>query len=124
MVPVTAGPGLMPPERLEPPAITTTAPVPAAQAKPFVPGPDVLTYNSVGNPLNAALGTMRLSATSASFETHKGEMVLEFAGTLPAFAGYRIASEFVAGASVYRVTNAEQYFLDNPQICGGKPLKF
>src|SRR5262245_7077232 len=51
-------------------------------------------------------------------------MTLEFAGAMPSFPGYRIASEYLAGASVYRVTNAEQYFLDNPMICGGKPLKF
>ena len=51
-------------------------------------------------------------------------MALEYAGALPAFPGYRIASGFLSGASVYRVTNAEQYFLDNPKICGGRPLKF
>lgn len=125
MVPTTAS--VLPrPERLEPPAITAPVPAPTSGMKPtpFVPGAETLTYNSVGNALNADLGTMRLSATSASFEHHQGQMALEFAGNLPAFPGYRIASEFVAGAMVYRVTNAEQYFLDNPKICAGKPLKF
>lgn len=127
MVPAAAsGPGLTPPPavRLEPPAITAPTPTPVTEATPFVPGSEALTYNSVGNALSAPLGTMRLSATSASFEHQQGTMTLEFAGTLPAFPGYRIASEFVAGASVYRVTNADQYFLDNPKVCGGRPLKF
>ena len=125
MLPVAAsGPGLTPPPpvRLEPPVLT--APAPATGATPFVLGPEALTYNSAGNAPGAPLGTMQLSATSASFEHHQGQMALEFAGTLPAFPGYRIASEFVAGASVYRVSNADQYFLDNPKICGGRPLKF
>jgi hypothetical protein len=65
-----------------------------------------------------------MSETVVAFEHHKGYMLLEFAGVLPKFPGYRVASEFLAGASVYRVTNAEQYFFDNPSICGGKPLKF
>lgn len=125
MLPVAAsGPGLTPPApvRLEPPTITSPAPV--TEAIPFVPGPEALTYNSAGNALSAPLGAMRLSATSASFEHHLGAIALEYAGTLPAFPGYRIASAFVAGASIYRVTNADQYFLDNPKICGGRPLKF
>ena len=131
MLPAAAsGPGLTPPApvRLEPPAITAPAPAPAPApttvATPFVLGPEESIYNSAGNALSAPLGAMRLSATSASFEHHQGTMALEFAGTLPAFPGYRIASAFVAGASVYRVTNADQYFLDNPKICGGRALKF
>ena len=125
IVPAAAS-GLPPPVRLEPPAITAPVPAPAPDVKaaPFVPGAETLTYNSVGNAVSADLGTMRLSATSASFEHHQGQMTLEFAGTLPSFPGYRIASEFVAGASIFRVTNAEQYFLDNPKICGGKKLRF
>ena len=129
MLPAAAlGPGLTPPApvRLEPPVLTAPAPAPAPtkDATPFVLGPEASTYNSAGNALSAPLGAMRLSANSASFEHHHGEMALEYAGTLPAFPGYRIASEFAAGASVYRVTNAEQYFLDNPKICGGRPLRF
>jgi hypothetical protein len=85
---------------------------------------EALTYISTGNELGSTLGTMRLSGNFAAFEHHQGAMTLEYAGVLPPFPGYRIASEFLSGASVYRVTNAEQYFLDNPTICGGKPLTF
>jgi hypothetical protein len=123
MLPVAAsGPSLTPPApvRLEPPMLTAPAP----DVTQFIPGAEALTYNSAGNALGAPLGTLRLSGTSAAFEHHQGSMTLEFAGTLPDFPGYKIASEFLAGASVYRVTNAEQYFRDNPNICGGKPLKF
>jgi len=67
---------------------------------------------------------MELSSTLASFEMYKGSVTLEYAGELPKFSGYRIASDFLSGALVYRVTNADQYFQDNPTICGGKPLKF
>jgi hypothetical protein len=83
-----------------------------------------LTYTSTGNALRSSLGSAQLSSTSASFEQYKGSMSLELAGVLPNYPGYRIASEFFAGASVYRVTNADQYFLDNPKICGGKKLTF
>jgi hypothetical protein len=127
MLPAAAsGPGLTPPPavRLEPPAITAPAPPPVTEETRFVLGPEAMTYNSAGNALSEPLGAMRLSATSASFEHHQGTIALEYAGTLPAYSGYRIASEFLAGASVYRVTNAEQFFLDNPTVCGGKPLKF
>jgi hypothetical protein len=78
----------------------------------------------MGNELQSPLGTMRLSETAAAFEQHYGYMTLEFVGVLPKFAGYRVASQFFEGASVYRVTNAEQYFFDNPMICGGKQLKY
>jgi len=103
---------------------TPTLSAPASMPMPVVLGPESLTYTSVGNPLTAPLGTMQLSGTSASFEDHKGQMTLEYAGELPKFSGYRIASDFLSGARVYRVTNADQYFKDNPMICGGKPLKF
>jgi len=101
---------------LEAPAPTNTAP----------PGLSVetQTYTSTGNALRSPLGRAQLSSTSASFEAFKGSMSLEFSGVLPNYPGYRIASEFFAGASVYRVTNADQYFLDNPTICGGKKPNF
>ena len=119
MVPLApASPDLLPPSvRLEPPALEEGAPDPT-------PGIETVTYTSAGNELGSPLGKMRLSANSAAFEHHQGEMTLELAGVLPAFSGYRIASEFLSGALVYRVTNAEDYFRDNPTICGGKPLKF
>jgi len=122
MIPVAAsGPGLPPPSlRLEPPALE----LPATEAVPEALGAEVLTYTSTGNALDSPLGTMRLSANFAAFEHHKGSMMLEFTDVLPGFPGYRIASEFLKGASVYRVTNAEQYFLENPTICSGKPLRF
>lgn len=122
MIPVAAsGPGLQPPSvRLEPPRLEASAP----EAMPVALGADVLTYISTGNELQAPLGAMQLSANFAAFEHHNGSMTLELAGVLPGFPGYRIASEFLEGASVYRVTNAEQYFLDNPTICGGMPLRY
>ena len=116
-----SGTDLAPPaERLEPPALETPAP----DTRLLELDSETLTYTSTGAPLQSPLGTMRLSNSFAEFEDYKGSMTLEFAGVLPDYPGYRIASEFLAGASVYRVTNAEQYFLDNPTICGGKPLKF
>lgn len=116
MVPLApSSPNLTPPE-LRADTATLSAPAPLS-AEP-------LNYISVGNPLRAPLGAMQLSSTLASFEMYKGSMTLEYAGELPKFSGYRIASDFLSGALVYRVTNAEQYFQDNPTICGGKPLKF
>ena len=118
MAPVSLAPALEPPPvRLEPPALE--APAPASPA-PLGLSDETLTYTSTGNALRSPLGRAQLSTTSASFEAFKGSMSLEFAGVLPSYPGYRIASEFFAGASVYRVTNADQYFLDNPTICGGK----
>jgi hypothetical protein len=106
--------------RLEPPPLAA----PRADQEPLMLGPETLTYNSTGTPLVSPLGTMRLSNSFAAFEQYKGHMTLELAGVVPSFPGYRIASEFLSGAQVYRVTNAEQFFLDNPTICGGKPLRF
>jgi hypothetical protein len=106
-----------------------TPPAPAAAPPPMAsavlgPGQELVTYVSMGNELQAPLGVMHLSANYASFESHKGHMALEFAGVMPKYAGYRVASQFLSGASVYRVTNAEQYLFDNPMICGGKAPKF
>jgi hypothetical protein len=121
MVPISVAPGLEPQaERLTPPALVETP----ANAAPLGLSGDTLTYTSTGNALRSPLGSAQLSSTSAAFEQYKSSMTLEFAGVLPSYPGYRIASEFFSGASVYRVTNADQYFLDNPTICGGKPLKF
>jgi len=122
MVPVSLAPGVEPPAvRLEPPALEAPAP---ANAAPLGLSAETQTYTSTGNPLRSPLGSAQLSGTSASFEAFKGFMSLELAGVLPDYPGYRIASEFFAGASVYRVTNADQYFLDNPTICGGKKPNF
>ena len=122
MVPVSLAPALEPPPvRLEPPALEAPTPV---NPTPLGLSEEMLTYTSTGNALRSSLGSAQLSTTSASFEKFKGSMALEYAGVLPNYAGYRIASEFFAGASVYRVTNADQYFLDNPTICGGKKLNF
>ena len=123
MVPVSLAPVEPPPVRLEPPALETPAPVPA-NASPLGLSGETQTYTSTGNALRSPLGRAHLSTTSASFEAFKGSMSLEFAGVLPNYPGYRIASEFFAGAAVYRVTNADQYFLDNPTICGGKKLNY
>ncbi len=111
---------------LAPPELRTGTP-PVLEAPPppaDIADPEALSYISTSNALGSPLGSMRLSPTFAAFEHHRSAMSLEYAGVLPPFPGYRIASEFLAGASVYRVTNAEQYFLDNPTICGGKPLTF
>jgi hypothetical protein len=122
MVPVSLAPGVEPPPvRLEPPALEVPAP---ANAVPLGLSDEAQTYTSTGNALGSPLGRAQLSSTSASFESFKGSMSLEFAGVLPHYPGYRIASEFFAGASVYRVTNADQYFIDNPTICGGRKLNF
>jgi hypothetical protein len=121
MAPVPLAPALEPPPvRLEPPALEAPAP---ANSAPLGLSDETLTYTSTGNALRSPLGSAQLSSTSASFEKFKGSMSLEFAGVLPNYPGYRIASEFFAGASVYRVTNADQYFLDNPTICGGEKLR-
>lgn len=122
-------PDTAPPQlRSETPSLSAPAPAtmsaPATAPAPLLPGPETLTYTSVGNALASPMGTMQLSSNFASFEEHKGHMTLEYAGVLPTFSGYRIASDFLSGALVYRVTNAEQYFQDNPTICGGKPLRF
>ena len=103
-----------------------TPPAPAASAAPAVlgPGQELTTYISMGNELQAPLGVMHLSSHYASFEHYRGYMSLEFAGVLPSYPGYRVASQFLAGASVYRVTNGEQYSFDNPAICGGKPPRY
>ena len=106
------------------PELRSETPALSAPATPQVLGPEMLTYTSVGNPLGSPLGAMQLSSSFAAFEEYKGHLTLEYAGVLPKFSGYRIASDFLSGALVYRVTNAEQYFQDNPTICGGKPLKF
>jgi hypothetical protein len=130
MVPLApSGPNIAPPElRSGTPSLSAPAPAtmsaPATSPAPFVVGPETLNYTSVGNPLGSPLGAMQLSGSFAAFEEYKGHMTLEYAGVLPAFSGYRIASDFLSGALVYRVTNAEQYFQDNPTICGGRPLKF
>ena len=122
MVPVSLAPGVEPPAvRLEPPALEAPAP---ANAAPLGLSAEALTYTSTGNALRSPLGAAHLSTTSAAFDEYKGSMSLEYAGVLPSYPGYRIASEFLAGASVYRVTNADQYLLDNPTICGGKAPKF
>jgi hypothetical protein len=121
MLPISVAPGLEPPaERLTPPPLEAPVVEPATLGLSAEP----LTYTSTGNALRSLLGSAHLSSTSAAFDQYKGAMTLELAGTLPNYPGYRIASEFFSGASVYRVTNADQYFLDNPTICGGKPLKF
>jgi hypothetical protein len=118
LIPVAAsGPGLPPPPSAEAPA--AIAPVAGAG-----PGEEVLTYMSMGNALQAPLGTMWMSAHYAAFEAYQGAMTLEFAGVMPKFSGYRVASQFLSGALVYRVTNADDYFLDNPTLCSGKPLKY
>ena len=116
MVPLApSSPNTAPPDlRSDTPILSAPAPLSA----------ETLKYTSVGNPLASPMGTMELSSTLASFEMYRGSMTLEYAGELPKFSGYRIASDFFSGALVYRVTNAEQYFQDNPTICGGKPLKF
>jgi len=122
MVPASLAPGLEPPaERLTPPPLEAPAP-----ANPVTLGlsAETLTYTSTGNSLRSPLGSAHLSTTSAAFDQYKGSMSLEYAGVLSSYPGYRIASEFLAGASVYRVTNADQYLLENPTICGGKPPKF
>jgi hypothetical protein len=122
IMPISVAPSLeLPAVRLEPPALETPAPANGAAVGLSA---ESLTYISTGNALRSPLGRAQLSNTSATFEQFKGSMSLEFAGVLPSYPGYRIASEFFEGASVYRVTNADQYFLDNPKICGGKPLKF
>jgi len=122
MVPISVAPGVEPPPvRLEPPALEAPAP---ANPAPLGLSDETQTYTSTGNALRSPFGRAQLSTTSASFEAFKGSMSLEFAGVLPSYPGYRIASEFFAGASVYRVTNADQYFLDNPMICGGKKPSF
>jgi hypothetical protein len=124
MVPVSLAPGIEPPPvRLEPPALEAPAPAPA-NAAPLGLSDATLTYTSTGNALTSPLGRAQLSTTSASFEKFKGAMALEYAGVLPNYPGYRIVSEFFAGALVYRVTNADQYFLDNPTICDGKKPNF
>lgn len=117
MMPVAAsGPNLTPPApAMQPP------PAPPALVGP---GPELTTYISMGNELQAPLGVMHLSSNYASFEHYQGHVTLEFAGVLPKFSGYRVASQFLSGASVYRITNAEQYLFDNPSICGGKPPRF
>jgi hypothetical protein len=114
---------------LAPSTLSVTPPVMEHEAPVAAPvvggaGAEPKMYSSVGNELQAPLGALRMSETVAAFEHHKGYMTLQFSGVLPKFPGYRVASEFLAGASVYRVTNAEQYFFDNPSICGGKPLKY
>ena len=101
-----------------------TVEIPVMEPSPAALGSEPVTYASTGNALLAPLGALRLSDRFAQLESHNGYMTLEFAGVMPKFPGYRIASQFLAGASVYRVTNAEQYFADNPTICGGKPLRF
>ena len=122
MTPVSLAPGVEPPPvRLEPPALEAPAP---ANAAPLGLSAETQTYTSTGNALRSPLGRAQLSSTSAAFEEYKGSMSLEFAGVLPNYPGYRIASEFFAGASVYRVTNADQYYRDNPTICGGKKPNF
>jgi hypothetical protein len=122
MAPVSLAPGMEPPAvRLEPPALEV--PVPATPA-PLGLSAETLTYTSTGNALRSPLGAAHLSTTSAAFDQFKGSMSLEYAGVLPNYPGYRIASEFLAGASVYRVTNADQYLSENPTICGGKAPKF
>lgn len=121
MVPVSLAPFEPPAERLAPPALEAPAP---ANAAPLGLSDETLTYTSTGNALRSPLGSAQLSTTSASFDQYKGSMSLEFAGVLPSYAGYRIASEFFGGASVYRVINADQYYHDNPTICGGKAPKF
>jgi hypothetical protein len=102
--------------RLDPPALA----VPST----YAPGFEAVTYMSTVYDEPSGLGTLRLSDHSAAFAHHNGQLSLEFAGVLPKFPGYRIASEFLGGASIYRVTNADQYLFDNPTICGGKPLRF
>jgi hypothetical protein len=111
---------------LEPPALEAPAVEPAPPAEPGILtlGAETLNYISTGTELQSPLGAMQLSSNFAAFENYKGYMTLEFVDVVPKFPGYRIASEFLSGASVYRVTNADQYFFDNPTICGGKPLKF
>src|SRR5262245_10070138 len=109
MVPVSLAPALEPPPvRLEPPPLEAPA---AATPVPLGLSDETQTYTSTGNALRSSLGSAHLSSTSAAFEQYKGSMTLEFAGTLPNYPGYRIASEFFAGASVYRVMNADQYFV-------------
>jgi hypothetical protein len=121
MVPVSLAPGFEPPaERLTPPPLEARVVEPA----PLGLSAETMTFTSTGNALRSPLGSAHLSSTSAAFDQYKGAMTLELAGTLPNYPGYRIASEFLTGASVYRVMNADQYFLDNPTICGGKPAKY
>ena len=122
MVPASLAPGVeLPAVRLEPPALEAPAPTKPA---PLGLSAEMLTYTSTGNALRSPLGAAHLSTNSAAFDQYRGSMSLEFAGVLPSYPGYRIASEFLAGASVYRVMNADQYLLDNPTICGGKAPKF
>jgi hypothetical protein len=67
----------------------------------------------------APLGELDLSNTLMRFTALEGEMKLDYVGQMPETAG-----EDLAGATVYRVKNAERYFEQNAgrkAYCGSAP---
>lgn len=66
------------------------------------------------------LGQLQLSNTQAQFEGLEGEMKLEYAGIMPESAG-----PDMAGSTIYRVKNAEEFFKKNSgkeAFCHEPPL--
>ena len=66
------------------------------------------------------LGQLHLSNTLLKFDALEGEMKLQFAGIMPESAG-----PDMAGASIYRVKNASQFFKKNVGkngFCSETPL--
>jgi hypothetical protein len=86
----------------------TTEPEPSA-ASPVPPAAPVVERSFV--PLSRVTetwGGLRLSNQRAQFAAFDGEMRLEHAGAMPDAAGPELA-----GAQVYRITNAEDFFARN-----------
>jgi len=84
---------------------------PVAMARDYVPA----------SRASQTWGNLQLSETRARFASFDGELTLEAVGVMPAGAG-----EELAGAQVYRVTNADSFFDDNEGrngFCSG-PLRW
>ena len=83
---------------------------------------EMRTYRPSSRAAIAIMGQMKLSSSFLSFAKFPGHMNLEYAGVLtdvPARGHVRAES---AGAPVYRVTNAEEYF-HGSKICS-EPVRW
>jgi len=83
-----------------------TDPMPAAQARHFIP------YTE-----NETKGDLDLSATAAVFSKLKGRMALALAGTMPETRDFDTSE-----AAIYRVTNGDEFFQTNKGKAGPCPL--
>lgn len=79
---------------------------------------EIRTYQPSSRDAVAIMGPMKLGSNFLSFEKFPGHMELEYAGVLPDVPAKGHVRAELAGAPVYRVTNADEYFRIS-KVCSG-----